>query len=67
MIDKVQISDKNLRDLHEKGAQLDPKEFNLGNIQNSGSHIGEIADIVPGYNLDALSCSGRHIQDVIDE
>lgn len=42
MIDKVKISDKNLRDLHEKGAQLDPHQFELSGISHSGRHIHDI-------------------------
>lgn len=70
MIDKVQISEKELNDLHAKGALLDPNSFNLENISHSGMHVGDVADhseVVQEYNLDALSNSGRHSQDIIDE
>ena len=42
MIDKVKISDENLRDLHEKGAKLDPHQFDLSGIAHSGRHIHDI-------------------------
>lgn len=42
MIDKVKISNENLRDLHEKGAQLDPHQFNLNGISNSGIHVHDV-------------------------
>jgi hypothetical protein len=42
MIDKVQISNENLRDLHEKGAQLNPHQFELEHLAHSGRHIHDV-------------------------
>lgn len=42
MIDKIKISNENLKDLHEKGAQLDPLQFDLNGISNSGRHIHDV-------------------------
>lgn len=44
MIDKVQITYEELSILHEKGANLDPKDFDLSKITNSGLHIGEVLE-----------------------
>ena len=44
MIDKVQITDEELSILHEKGANLDPTDFDLSKIINSGLHIGEVLE-----------------------
>jgi hypothetical protein len=40
MIDTVKISEDVLRDLHARGASLDPLNFNLEEIINSGMHVG---------------------------
>ena len=44
MIDKVNISNEEIRKLHEKGANLDPKGFNFENLAHSGRHIHDVVD-----------------------
>ena len=44
MIDKVNISNEEIRKLHEKGANLDPKGFNFENLAHSGRHAHDVID-----------------------
>lgn len=71
MIDKVKISDEELRILHEKGADLDPTGFDLTKITNSGLHVSEIEDqsvsTTPNYDLKNIANSGRHIADLLED
>ena len=70
-MDKVKISDEELRNLHEKGANLDPSEFDLSKISNSGLHSGEVEDqsvsTAPNYNLENIANSGRYIADLLED
>lgn len=44
MIDKVNISNEELRNLHEKGAKVNPSVLKLGHLSHSGRHIHDIMD-----------------------
>ena len=44
MIDKVNISNEEIRKLYEKGANLDPKGFNFENLAHSGRHVHDVVD-----------------------